>query len=355
MAQQLTAQQRATLFGQATRQNLQMLPQVQVTQENATYSFTLPKARLLSKVFLNVEAVANCKSTAGSIALDNFSPYKILRRVSLDLNNGFMPFQVSGRDLAIYNMARLNSNQMLSQKATMRGMNYVESGANNVAGVNNKIQFTIPLSVVLNERDPVGLVLLQNDTTNITVTIDVATLSNAYALNTGNSDAVTFQSMTITPMVETFTVPQTPEAIPDLSVLKLVSSKTDTFSAGSESTLKLNVGTIYRKLFIYLEDNNGVPLTDQQLTGNFQLVFNQADVPYQVKPTLLSHMNDMYIGYPLPAGVWCFDFSNQGIPNYGGSRDYIDTERLTEFWIKFTPQVAGKITVISENLSRLKN
>jgi hypothetical protein len=354
MAEQLTAQQRATLFAQATRQNLQMLPQVNVPQENTTVSFTLPKARLLSRVFLNVEAVANGKSTAANISKDPFSPYKILRRVSVDLNNGFMPFQVSGRDLAIYNMARLNPQTLFNQNTTTRGMNYVENGANNTTGVDNKIQFTIPLSVVLNDRDPVGLVLLQNDTTNVTVTIDVDTLAKAYVINGGNSDVVTFKSMVITPMVETFTVPTIPQAIPDLSVLKLVSAKNDTFAGGSEYTMKLNVGTIYRKILVYLEDNNGVPLTESQLTGNFQLIFNQADVPYQIKPTLLAHYNNMRLGTTLPAGVFLLDFSDQGLPNYGGSRDYIDTENLTEFWLRFTPTVAGKVTVISENISRLK-
>jgi hypothetical protein len=101
---QVSAQERAALFAQATRQNLQTLPSQSVSGENTTVTFTLPKARLLSKIYLNVEAVANLKSTAASIALDTFSPFKILRRISLDLNNGFMPFIVAGRDLLQYNL-----------------------------------------------------------------------------------------------------------------------------------------------------------------------------------------------------------------------------------------------------------
>jgi hypothetical protein len=54
---------------------------------------------------------------------------------------------------------------------------------------------------------------------------------------------------------------------------------------------------------------------------------------------------------PLDAGAWILDFANMGAT---GSRDYIDTERLTEFWIKFTSDTAGSVRVFYETLSRLK-
>ena len=87
--QTLTPQQRALLFAQATRQNYQTMPTQIVSAENTTVQFTLPKVRLLSRILLHVEAVANLKSSAGTITLANYSPWTILRRVSLNLNNGF--------------------------------------------------------------------------------------------------------------------------------------------------------------------------------------------------------------------------------------------------------------------------
>lgn len=353
---QVSAQERAALFAQATRQNIQTLPGQSVTQENSTVTFTLPKSRLLSKIYLNVKAVANLKSNAATISRDKFSPYQILRRVSLDLNNGFMPFIVSGRDLLQYNLLRLNPDVYDVQATSKRAMNYVGNTASVPAGAgtNNDIQFTIELPITLNPRDPVGLVLLQNETTQVQLTVDVDTLAKAYSLNGGNADAVSFVSMKITPVVETFTIPSVPQAFPDLSVLKLVSSKADTFAGNGQNILKLNVGTIYRKFLVYLEDNNGVPFTDADITGNIEMIFNQSDIPYAIDPTVLSHMNTSQLGYKLPDGLYAFDFTNQGLPNLGGSRDYIDTEKLSEFWLRFSSTKAGKITVISENLTRLR-
>ncbi|MGG4386438.1 cytoplasmic protein, partial [Priestia megaterium] len=73
--------------------------------------------------------------------------------------------------------------------------------------------------------------------------------------------------------------------------------------------------TIYRKLLFYIEDSNGKPLEPKDFTGNMELVFNQADAPYNIKPEILVHESHDKLGYPLPLGMYCFDFSNQGVPN----------------------------------------
>jgi len=353
-AQQVSPQQRAMLFAQATRQYFQMLPTQSVSSEQSTVEFSLPKARLLSRIFLNVEAVATLKSNAGttSIAKSAFSPYEILRRVTLDLNNGFSPFITSGRDLYLYNLLRLNPD-VLNIGTTTQSMSYVEN-TSSVAGTAANIKFTIPIPVALNERDPVGMVLLQNEETSVSLKIDVDTLAKAYVPNAATGDIVTFSSMKITPMIETFSIPPMQEALPDISVLKLVHSKADLFSGGGQNIVKLNTGTIYRKIIMYIEDADGNPMLPTDFSGNMELVFNTADTPYSIKPEVLTHLSHLQLGYPLPKGVYVFDFSNQGVPNLGGSRDYIDTERLTEFYFRFGSVESGRITIVSETLSRLK-
>lgn len=352
-SRQLSPQQRAMLFSQGTRQTLQMLPTVSAQGESTTIQFDLPKTRLLSRILLEVEAVATLKATSGSaIAKSAFTPFDILRRVTLDLNNGFSPFMVSGRDLFLYNNVRLNPDVLLPG-TNKRGMTYVENAAS-AAGVDAKIKFTLPLPVVLNERDPQGLVLLQNPETQVQLTIDIDKLEKAYKPNASNGETVTFKSLKITPMVETFTIPPTPDAFPDISILKLVHAKANTFAGNGQNNIALTTGTLYRKLILFFEDENGAPLKDEDFTGNLELVFNQADSPINIKPSVLSALNHSQLGYPLPDGVYVFDFSYQGIPNLGGSRDYIDTERLTEFWLRFTTTKGGKVTAINETLSRLQ-
>jgi hypothetical protein len=350
--QTLSPQQRAILFAQATRQNYQTMPTQAVNSENTTIQFNLPKVRLLSRILLHVEATATLTSTAATIQTAAYAPYNILRRVALDLNNGFSPVVLSGQDLSLYNRIRLNS-QFMDINTNGKANTYVENVAT-AAGRDNQIRFTLPIEVTLNQRDQTGYILLQNDESVVTLTIDVSTLAQAYVLNAGNGDAVTFKNMKITPTLETYSIPNIPQAFPDLSVLKLISSKSDIFQAGSTSIIKLPVGTIYRKLIMKFVDNNGVALTDQSFTGNLDIVFNQADTPYSIQPQTLSALNHMQYGETLPSGVYTWDFSDQGIPNYGGSMNYIDTEKITEFWIKFTANVAGTVTVISENLARLQ-
>lgn len=350
--QQLTPQQRAVLFAQATRQNYQTMPTQAVNAENTTIQFNLPKVRLLSRILLHVEATATLTSTAATIQTSAYSPYNILRRVALDLNNGFSPLVLSGQDLSLYNRLRLNE-EVFDISTNGKANTYVENIAA-AGGHDSQIRFTLPIEVTLNQRDQVGFLLLQNDESVVTLTIDVSTLSQAYVLNAGNGDAVTFKNMKITPTLETYSIPNVPQAFPDLSVLKLVSSKSDIFQAGSTSIIKLPVGTIYRKMILKFVDNNGVALTDQSFTGNIDLVFNQADTPYSIQPQTLSALNHLDYGEPLPSGVYAFDFSTAGIPNYSGSMNYIDTEKLTELWVRFNASVAGTITVISENLARLQ-
>jgi hypothetical protein len=352
-AKQLSPQDRAILFAQATRQNFQTLPSQRITAENTTIQFQLPKVRLLSRIMLEIEATATLTSTAATIALSAYSPFNILRRVALDLNNGFSPVILAGQDLYLYDKMNMNSN-VYDISTNVKANTYVENTAA-AGGRDNKIRFNLNIPVTLNNRDGVGFLLLQNDESVVTLTVDVDRLANAYTLNAGNGDAVTFKDLKITPMLETFSIPPIKEAFPDISVLKLVSSKKEVFSGGGSSVIKMPVGTIYRKMIMKFLRDDGTALTDADFVGNIELIFNQADIPYSIKPTILSALNHRQYGNVLPAGVYVLDFSDNGFPNYGGSRDYVDSERLTEFWVRFNSNVAGNITVISETLSRLRS
>ena len=91
MAQTLTVQQRNALFAQATRQNIQGLTRKSVKQGGSTLTFEIPKARLLSKVWLEIDAKLKVKkgtSQTTEIATDKLTPYQMIRRLSIDLNNG---------------------------------------------------------------------------------------------------------------------------------------------------------------------------------------------------------------------------------------------------------------------------
>lgn len=344
---QLTPQQRAHYFAQYTRKNLQALPAQSFSAEGDRIQFVLPKARYLACTFIEVEAVAKAKGS-GTLKVSDY-PADIFNRVSLDLNNGFMPFVLSGRDLNIYDMIRMYPD-VARPHTSPRAAIHVEN-AISADGTNNKIHIMLPMQNVLSEKDAIGLIMLQNDSTQVVLTLDLDSLAKAYNLAEGQS--VEFVSCKVTPWTETFTIPSIEQARPDISTLKLLSSKYEVFSANSQTIVKQPIGTIYRKMILFFEDEQGNPMTAADFTGNIELVFNQADTPISIKPAHLEYLNQHYYGAPLPDGVFVLDFASVPLPNLATSRDLVDSERLTELWVRFTPNTAGKVTSINETISRL--
>ena len=305
----LTAQQRAQLFAMSTRQNWHMLAKQTATAFPSTLTFTLPKSRLLSNLYVSVKVNGGTADAS------------VIRRCSVDLNNGFQPFVCSGEDLYLYNMVDSHSH-------------------NHDTWAKKADRFNFKLPVTTNDRDPIGLILLQNDQTNVTLTLDFA-----------NIEAT---SASVEVMTETFSIPAVGEAMPDLSVIKLVNGRSDSLPSAGQQVIKLSTGTIYRKIIFKLTDASGNALTDADITSNIEVVFNQADVNYSVSPSMLRLVNERIMGCELPEGVYILDFSNGGaMPNYGGTRDFIDTANLTEFWVRFSTGKVGKCEIITETLARL--
>lgn len=350
MAQQVTPQQRAALFATATRQNWQMQASKSVGALE-TAEFTIPKVRLTSRIRLLVEAQLTVTHASNATYIPAaFAPFTAIRRVSVDMNNGFSPFSVSGTQLYLYSLMRENA-AILNRQTSGRGK-VVQGTAASADGAANTIRFLADLPLTLNDRDAVGLILTQNQETTVTVTVDI---DSAEKLAT-DASGFTYElgQVKITPMVESFSIPAVQEAFPDISTLKLVQAGTKAINGAGQVNYELPTGQTYRKIAFLIENESGEGIADADLSGDIEIVLNQADTPYRVNPKVLAGINHEQFGMPLPSGLYAFDFSYQGISNYGGARDYIDTERLTEFWLRFNATQGGKITVVYETLSRLR-
>lgn len=345
----LTPQESGQLFATHTRLNNQMLPSIAGGEGNTT-SFNIPKVRLTSKIRLLIEATVNVKhASQTSYVPTAFGPFSLIRRIGVEMNNGFNPFTVSGEQLYLYSLMRQNAN-ILTPATSGRGK-VVQGLTASAAGTNNTIRFVADLPLSLNDRDAVGLVLTQNQETTVTVNVDVDNGNKLLKSPAGYTVAIS--GISITPMVESFSIPAIDDAYPDLSVLKLVQASKQALPGGGLQTFKFPVGTTYRKFAFYVEDANG-GVTDDSLTGDIEMLFNQADRPYKINPKILAAINHEQFGSPLPQGMYAFDLSYQGWSNYGSSRDLIDTERLTEMWLQFQTAAAGNVTVVYEQLSRMR-
>lgn len=346
-----TPQQRAAMFGASTRQHFQMLGTQKVSGGAQTVTFRIPKARLLQGVRILVEGKIKVKHASGTaFQTDNLTAYKSIRRLSIDLNNGFSPVTVSGADMALVNSLYPNPGMVKAAANSSTLCKIPASFTASSAGTENAFEYMLDVPLTLNYRDPVGLILAQNAETTIDLIVDVANAADM--LNNANGYTAEFTELAITPQVTTFSVPSDARAFPDLSVLKVVDSRNDAITTGM-NYIKLPTGMIYRKVIFKFEKEDGTPMADSDITSNIELILNTADIPYSISPKMLRYVNKMMGGADLPEGVYYWSFDFQGMNGYGGARDYIDSERVTEFAVRFSTGCAGKLTVISEKLSRL--
>lgn len=358
MATTLNPQQRALNFGAFTRQHAQTLGALTGTA-NSHLEFEVPRVRLIQSINLLVEVELEKGETADNMTvMESMEFYNVIRRFAINYNNGFIPIVGDGKSLAVMNMIRLNPEVIiptvkdLKEKSmfTIENATYSRGSDDFVIEEGNiKYYFRLEIPLTLNDRDPVGLVLAQNKQTLINFNIDIADKVSMKSI----SQHYPVKSVKITPEIVSFSVPEDANAFPDISVIKTVDSRSEAFNEGN-NILRLGTGKIYRKIILYFEDENGVPFTDEDITSNIDFMFNTADTPYSFNPKMLRLRNVSQLGYGLPEGYYALDLSNAGIPNLGGSRDYIDTELLTQFEVAFTANKKGKITVISEQLSRLR-
>ena len=353
MAQSMTVQQRNALFAQATRQNIQGMAKKKITQGATSVSFEIPKARLLSKIWLEIDYKFKLKSASETtVERDKLTPYAPIRRISLDLNNGWSPYVLDGKSYAGLAGMRQQSRVVYPQGDSEEGFCYCPKYFDTSSvGESCTMRTTIELPLCLNDRDPIGIILAQSPETLIEVKVDFEPESSMIPLPEGVTLEV--EEITVQPIVETFSIPAVQEAFPDISVVKLCTSRTEMFAGNGQNLIDLVTGTIYRKIAFIIEDLDGNPFSDDDITSNIDLIFNTADVNYSVPPKLIRHKNEMQFGEEQPKGVYIFDFSDNGIPNYGGTRDYIDSTKLTMFQVRFNSNKAGRIRIVSENLARL--
>lgn len=352
MAEQLSASQRTNIFNLSTRQNYQMLAKKSVTGGAQSIEFEIPKARYLSNIWVKVKAIVNMKhASKTSVATEALEPFRIFDRITLDLNNGFAPYTATGEMIGIYNALAFNGKPVLENVGAYRK---VEEHLASATGIDNTLEFCIQLPLTLNKRDTTGLILAQNQTTLINARFDV-TANGLNMFRELEKDGFTMEikKVEVEAMTETFSIPSNPNGRPDISAIKLCIGRTDSITAGGQHIIKMVTGSIYRKMIMYITDENGAPVDTDFITSNIEVLFNQADVNYAVSPTMLRAINNFEYGFELPKGVYVLDFSNNGIPNYGGSRDLIDSGNLSELWVRFTTTDGGKVHILNETISRL--
>lgn len=329
MANELSNMQKLMLFEQATRQNKQPAETIAFV-ENSMKNVVLPKSRTLAKISLLVQGTFKLThASKTTYTAKGFSKYNLIKNIRLKLNNGFAPYNISGVGLKMYN----EQNQF---KAITDGRNVLDYITNVVdtsgnGGGSNSVCFMLDMPITVNDRDFIGLLDMQASGVNVELELTMGAIAD---IMTDTDVVASSVAITVKPILETFSIPPLQNHMPRFNTIKTVSEQKNPITSTGDTTIKLPIGLTYRKILAFMkQDANYTPIALSRI-NDFSILINQADYPYVVPAVFLAAQNTKQHGVNLTDGLYSFDFSNNGIANYGSGRDYMDSENLSEFWLR---------------------
>jgi hypothetical protein len=315
-------------FINATRQNRRKVGQLKF-ENGQRMSLDLPRTGLLANLMIRVKGKLTVTPGTGSATYksENYNkPYALLDRIRLTANSGTEIVNVTGTGLAIRNMISEGSVMDLLGSVLPSGVSGSPVYQFGTSSGENNVEFSIKVPVAVNERDPIGMILLQNGETLITAGIDWANVANLFTL-TGNA-AVSFTGDAHFTM-EYYSVPQSKEDYPDLSIAHTILEDRSDIDGTGEKTYTIPRGNIYQRI-IHRVFLNGAPAGFDDI-DKLKLIYNQSETPYELEAhDMYAIQRDRY-RRDLPQATFVHDFSYQGVAGLGGNRDLVNSKAITDF------------------------
>ena len=341
-------------FIQATRQNIAELPTQTYAAGSTKYSFVLPKVGLLSRLFLTIAGTMTTTAGTGSVALSQFTGYNLIKRIRVLANSGSSIYDVSGYGTYVIN--RLSARQSVLTDSLFDATTDALVYAAPVAEGANTWKLGLEIPIALNDRDPVGLVMLQNNQTQIVVEIE---LNAAYSTNseyapvlvTGNATAA-FSAGTIGLSMEYFTVPRDKNDLPAINVIHQYTEESLAISSAGVQNISLLRGNTYVQLIHYAVLAGTL---NSAAIERLRILYNQSEVPYNVNNQVQMLLQRKRYGSDLPLGTFVHDwYMSNGMPNLGNSRDFINSSSVTEFQSELTIASGTTVTAGTSRIATIK-
>lgn len=312
-------------FNRNTRRKIVTLPVMTKGSGANTQSITLPKTGYLARLFLAIRG-----SVAGTLSAPNALGFSsILSRVKLTLNSGVDLFNVSGAGYH-YLLRELLETELVDPVGASTGRTAITATTFN-------LDMVIPIA--LNMRDPLGLILLQNEATLAQLSVDF--LADA-SVATGAT-----VTCTVTPWMEIFTVPVAAEDQPDISLLHQILEDQQAVSAAGDFEYK------WPRSNTYLQVMHGLGIGAAGADGftNAAIRVNQSDYLQTTTPTFLDMEHRAIRGRARPAGGVFYDFlGTSGFGTYGTFRDLYDSSLITDLSSILNANAAGTLYTIRRQL-----
>lgn len=301
--------------------------------EQATYSsggtsqIRLPKMGLLSALHVHVSGTMTNTLNTGTAALGSKGPWNLIKEFILRTNQGVDIVKVGGHSAHVLDVAtagHLYEPDDGQRSATRNGV--YRAGA--AAGANSW-DYWIKIPVTPNDRDLIGLLLLQTDQMQADVLINwntaYATDISAPITVTGNATAAFVGTAEL--YLELYTLPAEKEAAPDLSTLFVTLEQSDPISGVGENRFSLPRPHKYARILHSVEINGALDATN---ISKLELKYNYNDNVYNLSQSAFQYLLRRRYGRDLPDGAYIWDLMFQGAPGYGGGRDLIDAAAVSD-------------------------
>lgn len=316
-------------FNGSTRQKRIPLPTMTKPTGGGIVTQQLPKTGFLARLWLRISG-----SVAGTLSAPNaLGMASIIRRVRITANSGIDIFSVSG---AGYHYLLRD----------MLDVGYIDPcGHTNaraaVTATTFKLDMVIP--VMLNLKDPLGLLMLQNEQTILTLSVEF------------ESDTTVATGATVTasvvPTMELFTVPTDKKDWPPLGTIHQIVEDTQAVPAAGDFTYNIPRGNTV----LQFSHGLGFGASGSDGFSLFRVRAQQSEYLYQYAPADLDQEYYFQRGRARPAGVILADWlASSGLGVYGLTRDAFDTSKVTDFASIITATGAGTLYTVRRQLVGLR-
>ena len=319
-------------FNRNTRSRFIQLP-TQVRPSGgglSTPALALPKVGLLARLWLSI--TGSVGGTVGTVNAFGFS--SILKRVSLNINAGLSVFDVSGPGYHYGLRETLDS-----EYGDLFGDTNAKTA---ITATTFNISMMVPIQI--NYRDPTGLILLQNEQTQVTLSLNWE--SDTVVTSTG-----TFSNVQCVPYMEYFSLPANRGDWPDLTVSHQVLEESQAVSGSGVVTYNWPRGNVYLAMIHGL----GWAAAGSDGFSLYQWRINQSDYLLTAGTDLLDRLHRGYRYRARPAGgIYVDEMASSGLGNYGLSRDLFDSSKVTDCASLVTATGSGTLYTIRRQLVPLQ-
>lgn len=313
-------------FIDATRQNLQSVHSMKY-EERTNTAYTLAHSGFLAKIYLRFKGKVTAKhATKTTFAKAPEAPFNLADRVKFTLNGGTSMWDTSGYGCYLQNMINKNNYAMDYPYTAAAGVGAFKfDNKCSAAGTENDLDFTLQLNIQVNDRDLLGIYLLQTSQTQAILQVDNA----AASVLTTDSDVPLTVNGAWYISLEYFDVPSRREDYPSLGNIHKVTEDSQPITSTGQNRFNMTRGNTYLKVINYVKMNG---VANSEDVERLKLVYNTTITPYDLDARDMEMIQLTRYGRPLPKGVFVWDFFySNGLPNLGNQRDFVNTENIADF------------------------